>query len=376
MIAPIFDKAHQRVRLDSLTSLRFFAALLVLVHHAAFLLMPGTAVEKVTSVGYIGVGFFFALSGFVLTWSLGPAIARRHFYGRRAARIYPMHLVTALVAAVFLFLVGGDVGLGSSLLNLLLLQSWIPNERYASSLNGVSWSLCCEAFFYALFPILVRRIRPVRRLRWLAGGVAVSLVVTAIAVAAVLPAELAQQFLYKCPPYRVGAFLLGIILATAFQRGYRSPVTVPAALFANAVTYLLAMSLISVLPRVGVEPLRVYADLVTLPAALLLIVAAASADRAGCRSWLRTPWLVRLGEASFALYMVHYLLLLMWVELVGSSSDAWRGLAAVCMSCIVSIGVSVAAYRWFERPAEAVLRRRIGGPRSAQPVNPKLASAS
>ena len=52
--------------LPSLTSCRFFAALAVVLHHSG---ATGSAYEAVGKAGWMGVSFFFALSGFVLMWS-------------------------------------------------------------------------------------------------------------------------------------------------------------------------------------------------------------------------------------------------------------------------------------------------------------------
>ena len=90
-------------RLESLTGMRFLAALLVFGCHAAVLgyFAPETELRlmKFTySGGWIGVVFFFVLSGFVLTWSVRPGDTPRAFWRRRVCKIYPNHLVTALAA--------------------------------------------------------------------------------------------------------------------------------------------------------------------------------------------------------------------------------------------------------------------------------------
>jgi peptidoglycan/LPS O-acetylase OafA/YrhL len=53
-------------------------------------------------------------------------------------------------------------------------------------------------------------------------------------------------------------------------------------------------------------------DAVVLPFILLVIASAATANISGKGTFLSHPWMVRLGEWSFALYLTHWLL----VELV------------------------------------------------------------
>lgn len=54
-----------REDLKPLTSLRFVAALMVFGYHAA----PFLPAFFATNTGYAGVGFFFVLSGFILTYT-------------------------------------------------------------------------------------------------------------------------------------------------------------------------------------------------------------------------------------------------------------------------------------------------------------------
>jgi peptidoglycan/LPS O-acetylase OafA/YrhL len=106
----------------------------------------------IAGVGRFGVDFFFVLSGFVLTWSYRPGRSRGRFYWLRFARVWPLHLVTFLLAIA---LIGGGPWF-SALLNVLLLQSWAPFSEVYGAFNTPSWTLSVEAFFYLLFPFMIR----------------------------------------------------------------------------------------------------------------------------------------------------------------------------------------------------------------------------
>ena len=150
--------------IPALTSLRFFAALAVVAHHGVglwnFELSP-----FIRQFAEIGVSFFFVLSGFVLVWNYSNlnSSERIGFYFKRFLRIYPTHwLITALFAISSWAFVSGFAiaSLGKwwllvLLTNFCLLQSWIPIPAYYFSYNGPSWSVSCEIFFYLLFPILL-----------------------------------------------------------------------------------------------------------------------------------------------------------------------------------------------------------------------------
>src|SRR5947209_7775503 len=169
------DLLDARPRLPALTSLRFFAALHVVIFHLqALRIVRGYDwYYKLASIGYAGVSFFFVLSGFILVYTYaGRTIPLKQFWRARFARIYPAYAFSLLLTApgfiyVALFL---DIPMFSfahthlklaAALCLGLLQSWIPGA--ALSWNSVGWSLSVEAFFYALFPfvmlLLLRRSR-------------------------------------------------------------------------------------------------------------------------------------------------------------------------------------------------------------------------
>lgn len=361
----------ERVRLDSLTSLRFFAAMLVLGHHFARALMPSSVIDSVSSVGFVGVSFFFVLSGFVLMWTYQPALPVRHFYARRLARIYPMHLLTAIIAIGLLLQWRQHVGVWESLTNLLLVQAWIPAEHFAGSLNIVAWSLSCELFFYLCFPYLASRAQ-----RWnLTAAAAVTaaiVLIVAVAATLLLPAQIAAAFLYANPAYRMGEFVFGVLLALAIRRGYRPRIPVWLALALLACGYLAALALSFGWGAIGLPPagMKAFATMAFVLGACATIAAVTVSDLEGRPSLFRRAPLVRLGEASFALYMIHLLIAHAWIEWIGSPESLRASVLLAAGLTVVSVAASLAMYRWFEKPIERVLRRRFGTPPVPSTVTP------
>ena len=114
--------------LPRLTSLRAFAALSVFLFHVDAYIRFRPA--RLFRDGYAGVGFFFILSGFVLTWSRprttkSKTVHAVAFYRRRFARIYPSNLAVLLVV-VALGLAERPARPGSVLANAALVQTWFP----------------------------------------------------------------------------------------------------------------------------------------------------------------------------------------------------------------------------------------------------------
>src|SRR5436305_6703277 len=133
-------------RLDSLTGLRFWFAFLVVMHHSLQHWF-GPRVYPVADFGYIGVDFFFVLSGFVLTWSCRPHLRPTRFWWNPVARIWPLHLTTLVLAVVFVRSQIATPGVGGTVANLLLVQAWFPAQPTYFGYNAVAWSLSCEVFF-------------------------------------------------------------------------------------------------------------------------------------------------------------------------------------------------------------------------------------
>src|SRR5688500_18035384 len=100
--APVVTPDRRGERLDSLTGLRWFAALAVFLAHVSTLL-PLPEPCDVFGLGSSGITFFFVLSGFVLTWTFTAGDRPGAFYGRRFARIWPLLVIAVLVPLVLLY---------------------------------------------------------------------------------------------------------------------------------------------------------------------------------------------------------------------------------------------------------------------------------
>ena len=84
------------------------------------------------------------------------------------------------------------------------------------------------------------------------------------------------------------------------------------------------------------------------------------ADLHGLPSMWRHRRLVRLGELSFAFYMVHLLVLRAGTNVLGTKPlfGPTAGLAVTAVAFTVSLGLSWVLYEAVERPARRLLLRR------------------
>jgi peptidoglycan/LPS O-acetylase OafA/YrhL len=353
----------RNARLNSLTSLRYLGAAAVVVTHINPYFLTSHWQQMATQYWYVGVAFFFVLSGFVLTWSCSWQPAGR-FWWNRFSRIWPLQMTMMIIAYVFLWdwerHPTSPVGW---VLQPLLLQGWDPNANVYAGGNGPTWSLSCEFFFYAMFPLVVLGVRRLRaRGLVITAGSAIMLMIAApVLVGPHVSAAMYTWLFFYLPAYRFGEFLIGMLLARAVALGlrFRRP----------SIGYLLGWAWFAAwsveiarytISHHGHPVARPFATLLVLPCFALLIVAGASADLSG-KARVLSSWLpVKLGEWSFALYMVHDLLVALtthrgWLVQTGGLSGLGFLLVFIA-GCTV---IAIVMHYVLEKPVERWMRHRM-----------------
>jgi exopolysaccharide production protein ExoZ len=273
--------------LSSIQALRFIATLLVLLFHLA--LLPS---------GFKGVDLFFVISGFVLyyTYHARPSSLqkqKRRYFIHRLTKIYLLYW-TALIA---LYIVEPFSFNRSFLANLLLLPGHNP-------LLDISWSLSCELYFYGLLGITLFYIPA----RWHKALFVIAFVVTAgVKSFNIFFFSLRGTPIYFLLGPNLWEFLCGILAGYIFCRG---PVTaaqpaVPASSPApGKIPYgwfaLLLLILFWALPILRSSP---YYHFIYGPIATALVVTTALAEKAAPWKGALKAIVVRLGNASYAIYL-------------------------------------------------------------------------
>jgi peptidoglycan/LPS O-acetylase OafA/YrhL len=346
--------------LPSLTGLRWVAAFLVFGFHLCLVeyFSPGPEARLITAVfqpGSVGVSFFFILSGFVLMWAC-PRTGFRKFWWRRFARVYPLHIATVLLVLILL-LTYKPWELPSpwvAAANVLLVQAWSPELSYLQSLNTVSWTLSVEAFFYLLFPLIALGMTRLGRRGVVAVGAGAWAITTFGPFVGRLVAsrEAVDWFFHWTPAGRLPEFVTGISLAL-LVRAWRPARIRPLWCAAGVLTvggYFLSTHVPS--------PWGYAAC--TLPGFALLLFTAAVADLD--QRW--TPWrnrtMVRLGEWSFAFYLVHLLVVRLFESTIGYHPrfPPGKGVLLALATFVLSLGAAWLLHAAVERPARIVLLRR------------------
>jgi peptidoglycan/LPS O-acetylase OafA/YrhL len=308
--------------LKPLTSLRFVAAMMIVLLPSSLYFKQWHWLSYVPGTTAHGVSFFFVLSGFILTHVYRT---RKFTYGSfiraRIARLWPVHLVTL---AMVMFLVRPDSvtfdgpGIFSKWItlaaNMTLTQSIVPFFAYTFSWNSVSWSISTEIFFYLAFPVLLLSLQTTWHWK-----LALSLIVAAglvlVAKALSLPDggdvfELTtSSLLYASPLARGFEFCLGMAAYLAWVRLSKVPLstrqaTVVEALAVLAAALWLTLGYSALFP----EFLVFYGSAGSCWIFAIVIIALAS-GRGYIGKAISAPLVVWLGDISFALYMVHVILM-------------------------------------------------------------------
>jgi peptidoglycan/LPS O-acetylase OafA/YrhL len=360
-------EGNDRPNIPPLTTLRFFAAMVVVVTHydpERFALLPDFF-QNWLETAYEAVTFFFILSGFVLTyihddlrWN-GRSL--RGFFVARFSRLFPAYYFALLVA---LFFYVGDLRedgqpLGQFVLNSALvltsLQAWWPPSALAW--NPPAWSLSVEWFLYAMFPLIILAVRRVPPGLLVARALALLACVSAFRLLVLAPLveedhDNWHNFSQFFPVLHLPQFVLGVALARLHRQGPRPSPAVAVWMFAGGI-----IGLMIVLATREETPDWLRSDAVLGVFFGLLILGSAQEGHIAHRVLSWRP-LVFLGNASFAVYLLHGPVEVWWEWIRESSfEEPLPDLIEFPIYAGLVLSASIFCYLVVERPLRRTLRR-------------------
>lgn len=179
------QNTHQPVYFPNLNGVRFIAAFSVLIHHTEQIkylmgLENNYTNFFIKNMGKLGVGLFFVLSGFLITYLLLSEKKRRgdisakDFYIRRILRIWPLYFIIVLLG----FFVFPAIPIFNEPLRdqyyfdadffkrLPFFLLFLPNLGFvffrSPYLCSQTWSVGVEEQFYAIWPWIIKSKNPVK----------------------------------------------------------------------------------------------------------------------------------------------------------------------------------------------------------------------
>ncbi len=366
--------AHARKPpLPALSGIRTLLAIFILLFH--FTPPHVDFLHPIIDNSFIFVGTFFLISGFILTYNYdhrATTLSKRDFWLARFARLYPTYafvllLSTPLLSAEWQARPHAEFWTGM-VVTPLLLQGWSPS--LATFWNTVAWTLSADLVLYLLFPYILRV--------WATRGaflntparlVAIILALWLLGLAPHLYYHLANpdhlsapadrytgtvwmRVLKYTPAAYLCTFLVGLTLAKLHsmidlsrRRSF--------AFSAVALSIIVAFFYIGA-PHV---PYVIIHGALLLPLFCLLVLGLTSPNPISAIFAFKP--LVILGEATFALYLLHFNIF----ELIHDHHVPERlHIAALdpWISYIFIIALAYATVRYIEKPTQRLLLRRFG----------------
>jgi peptidoglycan/LPS O-acetylase OafA/YrhL len=296
------------------------------------------AVTLAFSVGYIGVDFFFIVSGFVIALSAASATPKQ-FIRSRFFRLYPTFLLCMTATALVRIWSGRpdlDISLFQYFANWTMVSQFL-GFRY---IDGVYWTLAYEIIFYILmlFLIIIRQTHHLETICrfWLVAIIALDLVKINI-------------------PGFTGYFALfcaGCMFSCVWKSGW-SPARI---VFLTAAASFCAL-------QASTRAAEALFDDSVAAAFLTVCFFVVFALFSGTQlSNARLPFARTIGLMTYPLYLLHAYIGYVLLSIVGSEETKWVAIAVVAL---VMLLVSFGIVRWIDRPMQKVYDkiwpRRRGG---------------
>ncbi len=338
--------------LPALDGLRAIAILLVIGYHAGISAMRG---------GFLGVDLFFLLSGYLITslvaleYDKHGAVSLFNFYMRRVLRLFPALLLLLLLFIPLSFYWGGEnVGfahLEESLVALLYFSNWSRAfQLFHTDYLGHTWSLAIEWQFYLLWPPLLyaflKRIKTRRKVAWIA--LLIALLSWGWRLFLTLNGEAAER-IYNGLDCRIDGLLLGASIAL-FLSDRPTRDSWSAAVRQRSHSFYLIAAALFLLAFLngewdGSSTFVLYLVLAELSAAVLIVVILLGEQELW---WIRViswPPLVLVGAISYGIYLWHYPIYRLFVDLGWGSGRYLIGIAFP-----ISALIAYLSWRFLERP--------------------------
>jgi peptidoglycan/LPS O-acetylase OafA/YrhL len=362
----------EKQQLKALTSLRMFAAAMVVLQHSLGRFgIPNSAAGPFVMTQR--VSFFIVLSGFILA-HVYPTLPRgklKQFWLARVARIWPLHFVCFVIVALGLTTQANSPGPLVALSNVTLTHAWVPITSWFLSYNYVSWSVSTELFFYLSFPFLIRSFSQTWFYKLVLAFALAAAMITFARVGGFATGPLenigVSGLVYVHPLARVFEFVLGMCAALVFARLSLRPrpsrgvgtalevVVITALVVAMSQSANLANSLQQNpwVGAAGAQWVRSSGSCLLFAATIVIV----GLNSGMISSLLSARPLVHLGKISYATCLAHPLLLSV-CSLYAQGQWENYGWPAYVGFWLALLLLSDLLWRWVEQPARDWILRR------------------
>ncbi|MFT3980397.1 MAG: acyltransferase [Ferruginibacter sp.] len=368
-MAPNRHSSTGKVYFDNLDGLRFFCFLAVFLFHSFHTDLASVKATWLYTFfkftlfgnGFLGVNFFFVLSGFLITYLLIKEKTRNgfihigNFWVRRILRIWPLYFACVFYG-FFIFpytkIIAG--GTPSETANIWYYLGFISNFDYIhkglpdSPGLGVLWSVAIEEQFYFVWPIILS-LFPVKRF-W-------------IPLVTILIGSLVFRAMYDVPKLHemhtlscIGDMALGGLGAWLILERSRFAHTIKTIPKAFIIFMYLAFAFVFLFRdeyMLSTYLMRVFERLIISSIMLFIILEQCYADHSFYKM-SRFKTISKLGLVTYGLYCLHFIIISLVVGVskkLGTNTQAWQVVfLEPAVSLIITIIVAKISFRYFETP--------------------------
>ena len=337
--------------INSIQFLRGFAALAVVIHHTGGYVKryfePVVLFGDKFSIGFAGVDLFFVISGFIIHFTskkyLNNPSKFKEYLQKRFIRVYPIYWIITTI----LFL--------SSWLIILVLNKNIFSIGYPNTfsaylktytlfplhfaINPVTWTLSYEIFFYLCFALLILSKR-----LWIIPALilSISFYNIFINIPDIIEVKL-NYFNFIFSGYNF-EFMFGFLIYQFYEKIKLS----------NIVSIILILIAISIIVLFGYE----VGDYDSYKRVLifgfssgLILIALLNLEQNDALSFPK--FTVKLGDASYALYLIHFPMMLFMnkiPQILGYNLNANQEVWYSYFIIIIIVFSSIYVHQWIEKP--------------------------
>lgn len=374
--------------LPALTGIRFFAIFHIFWFHlmeirgnekppqfenmlADMDLLPEKFIVFISN-GWMSTSFFFILSGFILAYLYWGndgqlSVSRKQFWHRRAARIYPMHVILALLTA--LLVIPNAIGQGDSFFNIItgtiatlfLLQAW--NPEWVPLISWPTWTLSALVFLYFLIPFLMSALARLTRIQsvfLLCALPLISLLPTVIYAqyfpAGSEPQQFWQIFIGSTPLFWVAHLVAGMLLSRLLKISRYNPDFRPTNNWLSLGDLaFVAVIVLTLVPSIE-EPLKYYLRHgLMMPLYLIIVYDLAKGNGIAAR-FFSLPGMKFIGETGFSVFIwQNIVMIFLFISLlISPATGQYQFIASsLCMVLLAIFSTYI-----LEKPLSKWVRRK------------------
>ena len=337
--------------INSIQFLRGFAALAVVIHHTGGYVKryyePTLLFKDSFSIGFAGVDLFFVISGFIIHFTsknyLNNPSKLKEYLQKRFIRVYPIYWIITTILFVSSWLIVQilhknifSIGYPETIITYVQTYTLFPLHF---AINPVTWTLSYEIFFYLCFALMI-----ISKRLWIIPALilAVSFYNIFINIPEIIEVQLSYfNFIFSGYNFE---FMLGYLIYQFYEKIKLS----------NIISVILLIISISIIVFFGYEigDYDSYKRVLTfgLPSGIILL-SLLNLEKNEAISFPKFS--LTLGDASYALYLIHFPMMLLMNKLpqiLGYNLTANQEVLYSYFIIISIIFTSIYVHKWIEMP--------------------------